>query len=489
MPPVSSPSNSTHNFRQLLLLCDLCVLCALCVNSFFRFFCQLLTVDCKLPPTPSLCDLCVLCALCVNSFFRFFCQLLLSATSVFSMPSVLILFSVFLSTVNCRLSTSSKLHYQIRLSNRLNRQLHGPRFLPFQLHAHFPLRKSCQPSFKKFRLAHRLARRNLRQAPPEALEIRRLLQRPVQPRRADLQDVPRPRNQFLHVQDHAQLLAHPFAIRVADFRVRLIRRLGAPDHSRCIADPRGCLRYAIDVHPQKPLLADFPFDISDFQPFRTRHSLGGRADFLQIHPETPRPKPVRNALQPAPTKKWAVRPLIRSTRFRAKSEYIPPARQKQDTGSTPALAPLLVVAGLSRFLQSGSYRTAPPFLAFPAAPTRHSSLPLAPAASSPLPLTAVANRSAGNPRPWQAAARWTFSLARKQSSLQNSEPRHDALSRIFATQSAPWKTAPHPPRQSRLSSCAGTGQVLGLLLRRGAIPQRSPFPGRLQPTANEFPIR
>src|SRR6266581_7044304 len=366
MPPVSSPSNSTHNFRQLLLLCDLCVLCALCVNSFFRFFYQLLTVDCKLPPTPSLCGLCVLCALCVNSFFRFFCQLLLSATSVFSMPSVLILFSVFLSTVNCRLSTSSELHHQIRLSNRLNRQLHRPRFLPFQLHAHFPLHKSCQPSFKKLRLAHRLACRNLRQAPPEAFEIRRLLQRPVQPRRADLQDVPRPRNQFLHVQDHAQLLAHPFAVRVADFRVRLIRHLGAPDHSRRIADRRRCLRYAIDVHPQKPLLADFPFDISDFQPFRTRHSLGGRADFLQIHPETPRPKPVRNALQPAPTKKWAVRPLIRSTRFRAKSEYIPPARQKQDTGpsrfrrarrklvptrpGTPPLFPAFVAASLSRHL-------------------------------------------------------------------------------------------------------------------------------------------
>src|SRR6266581_8282147 len=187
MPPVSSPSNSTHNFRQLFLLCDLCVLCALCVNSFFRFF----------------------------------CQLLLSATSVFSVPSVLILSFGFCSqllTFDCRLSTSSKLHHQIRLSNRFNRQLHRPRFLPFQLHAHLPLRKSCQPSFEKFRLAHWLARRNLRQAPPEAFEIRRLLQRPVQPRRADLQDVPRPRNQFLHVQDHAQLLAHPFAVRVADFR-------------------------------------------------------------------------------------------------------------------------------------------------------------------------------------------------------------------------------------------------------------------------------
>src|SRR5260370_29610880 len=33
-----------------------------------------------------------------------------------------------------------------------------------------------------------------------------------------------------------------------------------------------------------------------------------------------------------PNKKVGSRPLIRSTRFRAKSEYIPAARQKQDTG-------------------------------------------------------------------------------------------------------------------------------------------------------------
>src|SRR3989442_15621953 len=105
------------------------------------------------------------------------------------------------------------------------------------------------------------------------------------------------------------------------------------------------------------------------------------------------------------------------------------------------------------------------------------------------PVTAVANRFAGNPRPWQAAARWTLSSERKQSSLQNSEPRDDGLSRIFATQSPQRKNAPHQPQQSRFSSCAGTARVLGLLLRRGAIPQRSPFPERWQPRTNEFPIR
>jgi hypothetical protein len=33
-----------------------------------------------------------------------------------------------------------------------------------------------------------------------------------------------------------------------------------------------------------------------------------------------------------PNKKVGSRPLIRATRFRAKQQYIPPARQKQDTG-------------------------------------------------------------------------------------------------------------------------------------------------------------
>src|SRR5437870_374687 len=46
--------------------------------------------------------------------------------------------------------------------------------------------------------------------------------------------------------------------------------------------------------------------------------------------------PSRSALHSnRPNKKVGSRPLIRSTRFRAKSEYIPPARQKQDTPQVP----------------------------------------------------------------------------------------------------------------------------------------------------------
>src|SRR5713226_5908762 len=43
--------------------------------------------------------------------------------------------------------------------------------------------------------------------------------------------------------------------------------------------------------------------------------------------------PSRSALHSnRPNKKVGLRPPLRATRFRAKSEYIPPARQKQDTG-------------------------------------------------------------------------------------------------------------------------------------------------------------
>jgi len=38
-----------------------------------------------------------------------------------------------------------------------------------------------------------------------------------------------------------------------------------------------------------------------------------------------------------PNKKVGLRPPIRATRFRAKIEYIPPARQKQDTAPDPCL--------------------------------------------------------------------------------------------------------------------------------------------------------
>src|SRR5712692_2921507 len=164
------------------------------------------------------------------------------------------------------------------------------------------------------------------------------------------------------------------------------------------------------------------------------------------------------------------------SRCTAKARYAPPPlphpsfRTEQADAFSSPFAPAKGSACLERNLSSLRLAFVPP-------------------ASSPLPVTVVANQFAGNPRPWRAAARWTFSSERKQSSLQNSAPRDDGLSRIFATQSAQWRTAPHQPQQSRFSSCAGTGRVLGLLFPRGATPQPSPFPKRLQPTANEFPIR
>src|SRR5436190_16569169 len=98
-----------------------------------------------------------------------------------------------------------------------------------------------------------------------------------------------------------------------------------------IGRPSGRLyRHPVDVHPQKPLLADLPFDIDNFQALRTSHPLGSCADFLQIHADTPRPRPVSVALRPAPTKKWAcahsvVRPLQSERRVysrnTAKSRY------------------------------------------------------------------------------------------------------------------------------------------------------------------------
>src|SRR4029077_14500897 len=120
----------------------------------------------------------------------------------------------------------------------------------------------------------------------------------------------RARNQVLNVEDHAQLLADPFTIRVTDFRKRVVNDPGCADGPCRVAYRCSRLGHPVDVHPEEPLFADLPFDINDFQALRTRHPLGGFADFLQIQAETPPPQPVRTTLRPAPTKKWARGPLI-----------------------------------------------------------------------------------------------------------------------------------------------------------------------------------
>src|ERR1700687_631006 len=126
------------------------------------------------------------------------------------------------------------------------------------------------------------------------------------------------------MQNHAQLLADPLAIRMTDSRVRRFRRNYAV--RRWVP-----LRYAIDINPQKSLRPHLPFHVTDFRPFRARPPRGGRANPLQIHVETPRPWPVSSAPQPASTKKWAcahssVRPL--QSEFRVYSRATAKARHR-----------------------------------------------------------------------------------------------------------------------------------------------------------------
>jgi uncharacterized protein YdgA (DUF945 family) len=58
----------------------------------------------------------------------------------------------------------------------------------------------------------------------------------------------------------------------------------------------GSFRETVYIHPEESLFSNFPFDVGDFQAFRTRHPLGSLADFFQIQAKTPRPMPVQLAL-------------------------------------------------------------------------------------------------------------------------------------------------------------------------------------------------
>ena len=153
--------------------------------------------------------------------------------------------------------------------------------------------------FKKLGLADGLDRRNLRQTARKASEIPGLFQRAIHSRRTDFQDIARTGHQLLHVQNYAQLLADPLAIRVTDLGEGVWRRTALGRFRRL----RG--GQPVDVHPQKALLTDLPFDIHDFQALRTCYPFGGFADLIQIHAKTPRPKPVTSSFPPAATKKWA----------------------------------------------------------------------------------------------------------------------------------------------------------------------------------------
>ena len=103
--------------------------------------------------------------------------------------------------------------------------------------------------------------------PDEALVIRGLDQFPVQPRRTHFQNISRPRNQIFHVQDHAQLLAHPLAILVSDTQPFRILRAGQP----------------VNVHTQHALLANLPFDVEDLEAQRACHPLSRLSNLFQLH--------------------------------------------------------------------------------------------------------------------------------------------------------------------------------------------------------------
>src|SRR6266851_6089679 len=208
---------------------------------------------------------------------------------------------MFLALVSCRWL---KFHDQIRLAYHIQRHLDGFCFAAFQLHAHFAVRETRKPPLKEFRLANRLGGRNLRQASAEPLEIPGRFQGPVESRRTDFQNVARAVDQLFHVQNHAELLADPLAVRVTNLGVGIadVRARNVGGH-RAVGG-RDSLRHAVDIDAQKPLLAYLPLDVNDIQPLRARHPLGGCANFLQIHAKTPRARPVSSALQPAATKKW-----------------------------------------------------------------------------------------------------------------------------------------------------------------------------------------
>ncbi len=213
-----------------------------------------------------------------------------------------------LLTVDCRLSTlfslqNSTTKFAFRIASNGTSTTRAS--LPFNSTRTFYIRKSCQPPFKNFASPDRLARRNLRQPSTEALKIRQLRQRPVQsPADSPPASCPRARG-----------------IRSSTSRITLscsFKRTGNPNglswdrgHARFLAPglakgrsaarthrlvaAADCFGIRSMPHPQEPLLADFPFDINDFQAHSgARRPLGSFPDFLQIRPETPRPS--RSAL-------------------------------------------------------------------------------------------------------------------------------------------------------------------------------------------------
>src|ERR1700722_1292068 len=199
--------------------------------------------------------------------------------------------------------SSLKLHHQIRPPYFLQRPLHPPSHFPLQLQPHFPVPKSRQPSLKILLILHGFSRRNLCHPSPKPLVLPRFPKRTVHARRTHLQDVARARNQLLHIQDHAELLADTLAIRMANSQLPTLARLRwRQNQPRRVGHPRPSFRHPIDDHAQEALLPHLPLNIIYFQAFRPRHALGGFPNFFQIQPKTPQAMPGSTALQPAQQK-------------------------------------------------------------------------------------------------------------------------------------------------------------------------------------------
>src|ERR1051325_232702 len=108
-----------------------------------------------------------------------------------------------------------KLDDEVRLTNEGQGYFHRARSLAFQLQPDVVIHYPCKTALKKLHLVyHRFIGPNLCRATGEAHVIGLLFQRAIQAGGTDFQSVAWPRNQFLNVEDNAQLFADSLTIRM-----------------------------------------------------------------------------------------------------------------------------------------------------------------------------------------------------------------------------------------------------------------------------------
>src|SRR3984957_11765776 len=244
--------------------------------------------------------------------------------------------------------SSLKLHHQIRPPYFLQRPLHPPSHFPLQLQPHFPVPKSRQPSLKILLILHGFSRRNLCHPSPKPLVLPRFPKRTVHARRTHLQDVARARNQLLHIHDHAELLADTLAIPMANSH--------PPTPPRPPPPPGPKTTPAASVIPA-PAFGTRSMITRKKRCFPTFHSTSyisrpsdraTRSAASRIFSKSNRrlPKQCRCPLPSnRPNKKVGLRPPIRATCFRAKTQYILPSSQMQDTPQNQP-SPFLISASV-----------------------------------------------------------------------------------------------------------------------------------------------